>query len=258
MYGGKGLDQGVQTHLLFADSAILVASVAHDISVCAGVPSKTRLAGLAEQIEDNQSGDPEHDAEAPRNDAVDVPRAHGAAEGLGEGYRQYGDGGKEIGGSNGEEDQSRGQVGACGPGHGQFALAEVQICVAAVDVKGVGQHDGDAAAEDNDEQAQSRAQAAEPVRLVDGDVGRHADAEAGRLALGVVGVGVGVGLRRGTPGRGEGGGDCVQRRPGGRERRHWVWGADRRLAWSGSHGPRLVDCEWRRRAAINLGHGSAA
>ena len=50
------------------------------------------------------------------------------------------------------------------PGHGQLAVAQVEVAVAAVDLERVGEHADDGAAEDDDEQAQAGAQSAQPMR----------------------------------------------------------------------------------------------
>ena len=72
---------------------------------------------------------------------------------LGKGHD--GDRGQKVGGSDGEEDQGGDEVRPGWPGHGQFSLAEVEIGVAAVDVKRVGQHASNGAAEDDDQESEA-------------------------------------------------------------------------------------------------------
>lgn len=65
------------------------------------------------------------------------------------------------------------------PCHGDLSAAQVQVAVAAIDFEGVDQHADDGAAEDDDEQAQTGADPAEPMRSRhDGQVERHMRAQA--------------------------------------------------------------------------------
>lgn len=88
--------------LFFANSAVLEASIAEHICVCARVASQAGLASLVQEVEDDQSSDPHDDAKAPGHDAVDVSRAKRTTKGALEREREDSDGCKEIGGSNGK------------------------------------------------------------------------------------------------------------------------------------------------------------
>ncbi len=207
-------------HLLFADGAVLVAAVAHDVLVGAGISAQTGLARAIEQGEGRNGGAPGQNAQAPGDDAIEVAGANGPLEPARAGQAHDGEGGDEVGGGDGEEDEGGGEVGPGGPCHGQLALAEVEVGVAAEDFEGVDEEDDDGAAQDHDEQAQGGAQATEPMDMpAVGDVGRHWQAgdEAGgwRLGLVVKMVGVFWDGGEGRAGRGCGG----ERRRGARDLR---------------------------------------
>jgi len=153
------------SYLLFTHCAVLEASVAHDVLVGAGVSAQASLAGPVQQREGGQCRAPADDSKAACDNAVQVARAYWTTEGSRERQAEEGDGGDEVGGSNGEQHQRRHEVGVCGPCHGQFALAQVEVGVAAVDFEGVDQENNNSAAEHNDQQAESGSQAAEPMRV---------------------------------------------------------------------------------------------
>ena len=188
-------------YLLFADSAVLVAAIAHHMAVATGIPAQAGFAGPVEQGEFGYGNDPEQHADAAGDDAVDGCGAGGPAEVAPERQGNDGDGGDEAGDGHGEEDEGGREVGAGGPRHGQLILAQVDVAVAAEDLEGVNEEDDDGAAEHNDQQAEGRAQSVEPVRMPAGELERHwhARGEAGsswgrlgrRLAAGdVLGHGV--------------------------------------------------------------------
>lgn len=143
------------SYLLFTDGAVLVAAVGQDIRVGARVSSQAGLASLVQEVEDDQRCDPHDDAKAASDNAVDVARAEGPAEGALEGEGEDGDRGEEVAGGNGEEDNGRRQVGMGRPDHGQFSFAQVDVAIAAVDLKRVHEHADDCAAQDDDEQAET-------------------------------------------------------------------------------------------------------
>ena len=61
-----------ETNLLLADCAVLESSVAQYVLVGARVAAQAGFAGFVEQVEDDNGGDPENDAEASSDDAVGV------------------------------------------------------------------------------------------------------------------------------------------------------------------------------------------
>jgi hypothetical protein len=61
-----------RTHLLLADSAVLIPPVTQHVLVRARVSSQAGFAGLVEQVEDDQSCYPEDDTKTPSNDAIRV------------------------------------------------------------------------------------------------------------------------------------------------------------------------------------------
>lgn len=169
-------------YLLRADGAVLVSAIAHHVLVAAGIAAKAGSASSVEQVEGDERRGPHDDSEAAGEDAVGVARANWAPERALEGHDHDGDGGQKIGSCHGEEHQRRRQVCPRGPGHGELAMAEVERDVTAVDLEGVYQRARDGAAEDHDEQAESRAQPAEPWAVVACKLQGHSpDAEAVRL-----------------------------------------------------------------------------
>ena len=178
--GWRGLFQKEKkiAYLFFADSAVLVPTITEQAGIGARVAAQTGLAGSIQQGKDNEGGDPSDDAEAASHDAVHVSRAKRAAEGALEGEGEDGDRGEEVGRGDGEEDDGGREIGVCRPGHGQLAVAQVEVAIATVYFERVREHADDSAAEDNDEQTQAGAQPAQPV-------GTRADGalHAGALAL---------------------------------------------------------------------------
>lgn len=111
----------METYLLFAYCFVLIASVAQNILVCTGIAAQTRFAGLVEEMEDYQGGDPQNDAKAACNDTIGIARAYRSSEGAFEGQREYSDRGKEVGCCNGEEYYCGREVGVGRPDHRDLA-----------------------------------------------------------------------------------------------------------------------------------------
>lgn len=143
------------TNLFFADGAVLESPVAQRGTVCARVATQASLAGLVKQVEHNDSGDPQDDSKAARNDAVGVARADWASKRALQRERQDGDRGEEVGRRDCEQYNGRREVGVGGPCHGQLAMAQIEVPVTAIYFERVDQHADYGAAEDDDEEAQT-------------------------------------------------------------------------------------------------------
>ena len=168
-------------YLLFADSAVLVTAIAYYMAVATRIPAQAGFAGSVEQRELCYGDDPEQHSAAAADDAVDGCRPCWSTEVAPERQGNHGDGGEEAAHGDGEEYEGGSEVRPGGPRHGQLILAEVDVAVAAEDLEGVDEEDDDGAAENNDQQAEGRAQSVEPVRMPAGELERHwhARGEAG-------------------------------------------------------------------------------
>lgn len=118
----------------------------------AGIPAQARLVVLVEQSKGGYGSSPDENDEAMASDAVCVARPSRPAERATESEGDGSDGSHEIAQGDEQKDQCRVEVCSCRPGHGQLALAEVEIAIATADFEGVSQEDNDGAAQYDDEQ----------------------------------------------------------------------------------------------------------